>query len=56
MGAELPDLAATVVTGEAIMGRGLEAVMAVHLVGATLTAVATTGRPVAMVTTAVLWG
>lgn len=54
MGVELLDFAVTVVTGDAMTGLGLETVMVVHRVGATLTAVATTGRPVAMVTTAVL--
>ena len=56
MGVELLDLAAIVVTGEAIIGLGVVTVMPLppHRVGATLTAVATMGRLVAIVTTAVL--
>lgn len=56
MGAALPDLAVMEVSGDAMTGLGLDAVMVPQRVGATLTAVATTGRPVAMVTMAVLWG
>lgn len=55
-GVEVLDLAVTVVTGDAITGLGLDTVAVPQRIGAMLTAVATTGRPVAMVTTAVLWG